>query len=339
MNEMRICVIIPAYNLIDKLSRCLACLQNTKYSNLWVIIFDNGSIEKIQSPKKLANGVQISILRSQKNLGFAQSNNEAITYALKQDPSIGYFLLLNNDAYIYPTFFKNCLPYLTKQNNLASPYIRLTKNRGIDSMGIDYYSDGTAANRIHQTSIQPLLPAAALFISKNFARNQINIFGWVFIPFFESYSEDVELSLRALLMGETLTVIPFVLASHDRSSTIQNPKSILFLGVRNQLWIMLTTWTWYMIIQNIHSVLHGHLTHWLIYTLKYGPLFMIRVYIHTIKKIPILIKTRRIIQAHLRTNTVRNLFIASHHKSLVEHIMTSRTYKKLTDGTLLDIFR
>ena len=241
---MNICIIIPSFNLVDKLKKCLDAVIKTGYKKLHIVIVDNGSTPPLKNllvsyQKKFKN---LSFIRNGSNIGFAQSMNMGLNYAKKNFEKSDYFLLLNNDAYLKKNFFSESLAFLKKRRpDLMSPIVLLTNNRGVDTMGIDYYSDGTAFDRTITKKEAFLLAAACLFISKNFLSQCFKLFGWFFIPNFESFAEDTELSLRARLMNKKLELYPYPLVYHDRASTIKNQYTTLYLGIRNQIWTIITT--------------------------------------------------------------------------------------------------
>ncbi len=327
----KICIIIPSHNLTDQLERCLNSIKRTNYDNIVVIIFDNGSTPSLK--KSFLSYSQkfkhLMFLRSSQNLGFAQANNLSLKYALKKFPKTDYFLFLNNDAYVKKNFFTKTIPYLNQKSDLLSPVIELTNDRGVDSAGIDYYSDGTAINSNgYREKIEYLLPAASLFVSKKFVLECKNKFGWLFIPSFESYIEDVEFSLRALLMEKKIILINKRLVLHKKSSTFRNEDIALYLGIRNQLWTIIITWTKKMIYKNFFGVLRGQLINNIVYFLKFKSFFMFRIYFHTVIRLPELLRLRRKIQKYLIIDYPNGVFVKN-PVTLKTHIIRSRTYKKL----------
>lgn len=329
MNQ-EICIITVSCNLTDKLAKCLQSIFNTGYRNIRIIIFDNGSTPSLKNTltKYHPSINEIIVLRDKTNLGFAKANNICLKYALKQFPKSNYFLLLNNDAYVRKNFFTKSLPFLNKDNDLISPMIALTGNRGVDSMGIDYYRDGTAINRTKKKKNNYLLPAACLYVSRTFAEECFDKFGWLFIPCFQSYMEDVEMSLRALLMKKKLVLISQILVDHDRSSTLKSEKATLYLGIRNQLWTIITTWTNEMIRQNLFQIIKGQIVNDIVYFLKFKNLFTLKIYAATLLFLPDLLKTRRTITNSLLLFHPGNIFTSGDSITLKTHILRSRTYKK-----------
>jgi len=324
---MNICIIIPSYNLSDKLKKCLNFILNTNYKKISIVIVDNGSQPSLEDllnnyKKKLKN---LFFLRNKTNVGFATSVNQGLNYSLNELKNIDYYLLLNNDAYLKKNFFTDSVDFLNNHHSdLMSTVVMLTKNRGVDSMGVDYYSDGIAINRTKKRKINYLLPGACLFIKSGFAQECFNKFGWFFIPIFESYNEDVELSLRALLMEKKILLLEKKLVLHDKGSTSIVDK-IHFLGTRNQIWAVLTTWTFTMIKNNFLELIKTQVINNIIYFLKFKYLSLWQIYLQTIWNIPRLLRIRKKIQAELVITSPKNIFLKN-PISLHNHIVRSKTY-------------
>jgi GT2 family glycosyltransferase len=94
-----VAIVILNWNGKDNTCECLESVQKLDYRNYKVIVADNGSeddsvlVVKHKFPNTL-------IIENGANLGYAEGNNRAITYAIEQD--FDYVLLLNNDAIVDP---------------------------------------------------------------------------------------------------------------------------------------------------------------------------------------------------------------------------------------------
>lgn len=325
----KICIIITVFNPSNFFEKCLDSIVKTGYKDFSIIIYDDGSNKPIKKNflkyKMVFN--KIYFLRSSKNIGFAKANNRSLKFALKLK-NINYFLLLNSDAYISNNFFLKSIPYLLKNYDLISPIVSLTKKRGLDSDGIDYYTDGTAINRIETKNENFLVPGACLFVKKSFVKESFNKFGWLFIPILRFYIEDVELSLRAILMKKKLYIIPHRLVYHDRSSTNTNKRLVLYYSLRNQLWTIMTTWTNKMIRTNLTHLLKGQFINTLIYSLKFKNLFMAKIYGETLFNISKLLTVRKLVQKNLLKNYPEGLF-QTNSITFQSHIKESATYRRI----------
>jgi len=113
---MKIAIIIINFNGGRDTLECLDSIRKLTIGDfqVQVIVVDNastdGSLKNICSKKSL----KLKIIKNKKNLGFAEGNNVAIRWGLKND--FDYFLLLNNDALAG----KNLLVQLIKEAERCS---------------------------------------------------------------------------------------------------------------------------------------------------------------------------------------------------------------------------
>lgn len=91
-------VTIVNYNGENQTLSCLQSLNEvrTEGFNLNVIVLDNGSVRAFQTEQVLYKNFKLSILKSEKNLGFTGGQNLAIKKALKNGAD--YIVVLNNDV-------------------------------------------------------------------------------------------------------------------------------------------------------------------------------------------------------------------------------------------------
>ncbi|NQT22324.1 MAG: glycosyltransferase family 2 protein, partial [Candidatus Omnitrophica bacterium] len=101
MSEPRTSIVILNWNQKDDTAKCLKSLEKLLYKNYGIIVVDNGS--KDGSPDFLKNNFSnITLIKNEENLGFAEGSNIGIRHAL----SVGtdYVLLLNNDLVVQEDF-------------------------------------------------------------------------------------------------------------------------------------------------------------------------------------------------------------------------------------------
>lgn len=329
-SKCSICIVITSHNLADRLEKCLVAITKAKYLGITIIIVDNGSNPPLKKIPNIMDKItaRVTVLRQQKNLGFAISNNIGIEYGLKHFPQTDYFLLLNNDANILPSFFTKSLPYLFRGDVLLSPVVTLTGNRGVDSMGLDYYSDGSASNRKKKRKEKYLLPATCLFVEKNFAVESYRNFGWLFVPVFVSYAEDVELSLRTVLMGKKIFLIPEEIVYHEKSATMKDSQTAIFLGKRNLFWTVIICWPNTMIRKYLYALIRGFLINAVILTLKYRNLIMLKIILNTLSQRETLLSLRKKVQQKIILENPENLILPN-PLTLINQIKNSRTIQNL----------
>jgi GT2 family glycosyltransferase len=95
ISDLHIWCIVLNWNRADDTIDCLTALKRSSYSDLTVVVVDNGSTDDSVSRINVAHP-DILLLKSQENLGFAGGNNIGIRYALAHGAD--YVWLLNNDT-------------------------------------------------------------------------------------------------------------------------------------------------------------------------------------------------------------------------------------------------
>ncbi len=104
-----ISIIIVNYDTSDLTLDCLKSLSKIYHPDFEfnVVVVDNGSQKEFKLPVKLRKD-NLEIIRTDNNIGFTGGNNLGITYAAKQyNPD--YFLLLNSDTTVTPSFLHELL--------------------------------------------------------------------------------------------------------------------------------------------------------------------------------------------------------------------------------------
>ncbi len=101
--EPRVTAIVLNWNGRDDTLRCLTSLKHLDYSNLEIVVVDNGSDDDSVFVIQRAFP-DIYIIETGVNLGYAGGNNVGIRWALARKTE--YVLVLNNDTIVAPDFLK-----------------------------------------------------------------------------------------------------------------------------------------------------------------------------------------------------------------------------------------
>jgi GT2 family glycosyltransferase len=97
--QPHIAIIILNWNQRQVTLDCLASLREQHYSNLSIILVDNGSSDgSVAAVHSMYP--EVTVLQNSENLGFAEGNNVGIRYALQSDAQ--YIMLMNNDTTVDP---------------------------------------------------------------------------------------------------------------------------------------------------------------------------------------------------------------------------------------------
>lgn len=108
----KVFIIVLNWNGAQDTLECLTSLSHINYSNVSIVVVDNGSSDG-SVPIIKEHFKNIKLLESSVNLGFAEGNNLGIKYALEQ--AADYILILNNDTTVDPELINTLLA--TANNN------------------------------------------------------------------------------------------------------------------------------------------------------------------------------------------------------------------------------
>jgi GT2 family glycosyltransferase len=132
--QRRVYVIVLNWNNYAGTKNCLESLQQTTYSNLKIIVVDNGSIDG-SSQQLQTEFPDITFIYNDKNLGFARGVNVGIKHAIAE-PCCAYVLLLNNDATLLPNFVREAI--VAAESNMSIGVLGGKMYQTPDSTKISY---------------------------------------------------------------------------------------------------------------------------------------------------------------------------------------------------------
>ncbi|MFM8592400.1 MAG: glycosyltransferase family 2 protein [Sphingomonadales bacterium] len=242
MPSPTVAIVILNWNGASLLSTFLPSVMATQYEALKVVVIDNGSSDASVSFLK-STYPQIQIVSLPNNLGFAQGYNQGL-----QQVEADYFLLLNSDVEVSPSFLQPLVALLEKDSTIAAcqPKILSYDNREefeyagaaggwIDRLGYPF-ARGRVFDQLEKDTGQydqavPIFWAsgAALFIRASVFRNMGG-----FDPYFFAHQEEIDLCWRVQLAGYRVFACPQSVVWHKGGSTLStgNAKKT-FLNYRN----------------------------------------------------------------------------------------------------------
>jgi len=244
--DIKFSVISVNFNGGDKFVESIKSIVNQNYSNIEIIIIDNGSkdgsIEKIEKIK-IDN---IKIYKLQKNLGFTEGSNLGV-----EKSSGRYFLILNNDAYLDKTnFIQESVDILEKSNNnIIGIFPKVVFNweqNVINTTSVKWhyrqlwYDDQNGKFDFNNESKNKEV-FGAMFVAPIFKKDLWLKIGGFDNSFF-SYAEDFDVSYRANILGYKFLYCPNIKVKHDfRSSSKDdsNPLWAYFYFQRNYLYVII----------------------------------------------------------------------------------------------------
>lgn len=119
MTEPKVDIITVNWNGWKDTIECLESLTKLDYANFSVIVCDNGSqddsVEQLTNWLDTNSKIQVQLIETKKNLGFAGGNNIGIKQALKA--GCDYIWLLNNDTVVDKDALKSMVSYAQEHHN------------------------------------------------------------------------------------------------------------------------------------------------------------------------------------------------------------------------------
>ena len=194
-------IIILNYNGKVFLKDCLDSVLGQSYSDFEVILFDNCSSDgSVEFLKENYNTSNVKVIVSEKNLGFAGGNNEALKQAVGD-----YIVLLNNDTIVE----KNWLEELVRAVNIDANVGIAQSLVYTEGIPLKYYEKNGTLNLfghnvmrffdIAEDGIGDIfMVTGCSFIIKREVLNSVN---GLFLDEYFAYAEDSYLSFKIKFAG------------------------------------------------------------------------------------------------------------------------------------------
>jgi len=237
----RISVIIVSFNGRPYLVDCFRSLEKQTMRPEEIIIIDNCSTDgtgDYLKNLKLSSEIKLKIILNEKNLGFAKANNQGMKIALKGQAD--YIFLLNQDTKMEPNCLEELLKAAGKQEDLFAlqplilcwPEKNKVQTSGdrihflgfghLGNYGLSAFAEGyggsTEGGKIREI---PYASGAAMFLKRKTLEE---------VGFFDEdlfmYHEDMDLCLRARLLGKKILLAPAALVYHHYSGKMTSFKWI-----------------------------------------------------------------------------------------------------------------
>ncbi len=296
----RVSLIIVNWNGRHLLTQCLPGVFCQSFDDYEVVLFDNGStdgsIEWVE-----ANFGQVRVLRSQRNLGFARGNNEAIRATTGE-----YVATLNNDAvpdFEWLTAMVQAAESSPQVGMCAAKMVRAHDQTVMDACGIVVDRAGIAWNRYAGERERPekdpypvFGPCAGAALYRRTMLEQVGLFDESYFM----YYEDVDLAWRAQRAGWQCLYVPTARVVHRHSGTAGegSPLKGYLLG-RNKVWTLVKNYPCPDLAFNMPLILAYDTAAWL-YALLHGDPNPLRGRLAALRELPDFLKKRRAVQSHGR---------------------------------------
>ena len=237
---MRTCFIVVNYNGATHIERCLRSILAQTLDDFGIVVIDNASTDgscKIIE-RMMEEDERISHITNGKNLGFAAAVNQGIN-----GTDAEFIALVNNDAFLENTWLEALLDAARSDPDagIFAPKLLLTDGR-LNSTGHIIYHGFAVMDRGFQEQdegqydTQEYVPSAcaAATLYRGALFDDVGQFDEDYFM----YSEDVDMSLRALAGGWKVLFVPRAIAHHIHSATAEGSFSNLsvYYNHRNVVW-------------------------------------------------------------------------------------------------------
>ncbi|MFZ4619975.1 MAG: glycosyltransferase family 2 protein [Bacteroidota bacterium] len=238
----KVSVILLNWNQYELTAACLNSLRRCTYPNIEMIVIDQASTDG-STERLMINFPEIKLIANKKNTGFTGGNNQGMAVAKGE-----YFLLLNNDTVVHPSFLEPLVDALESDPDAAaaSPLIRFffaptfIQYAGgpeqIDLIRGRNTWRGWKTRIPHQYSTVEKTSAAhgAAFMIKSSVVERIGMLDEKLFIYYEEY----DWSLRIRQAGYSILFVPQSEILHKESMTLTKDSPFRTkLMARNRLWL------------------------------------------------------------------------------------------------------
>jgi len=225
----RISVIVLNWNGMKWLQICLSSiLGQDAGEDFEVLLVDNGSTDgSVQYAEK--NFPSVKVVELGKNYGFAEGNNKALNYAQRE-----YLIFVNTDTKAEAGWLKSLVraadehPQYQVLCSIQIPSQEKNRIRTLNAFGDSTPSPYESSSAVTDS----VFAGGACFLTR---RSWVQKLGYLFDPYYVFYAEDVELSLRTVLLGGQIGYVRDSRIDHYIGGAGLLPAKTSFYATRNLL--------------------------------------------------------------------------------------------------------
>lgn len=263
----KVTAVIPNYNGINYIDKCLDSLRRQQYNEYNVVIIDNassdGSFELIQDEYP-----EFTLIRNDVNTGFCKAVNQGIKLCETE-----YVLLLNNDTELDEHFISEMVKTIEKSDKIfsvSSKMINYHDRSLIDDAGDGYtivgwqYQRGVGQSSNGYTKNCDVFTAcagAALYRKSVFA--EIGLFDEMHF----AYMEDIDIGYRARIKGYRNVYCSKALVYHIGSATSGSKYNSfkVKLAARNNVYLLYKNMPLVQLMINMPFIIAGFVVKYLFF--------------------------------------------------------------------------
>lgn len=267
---MKVTVVIPNYNGLHFLDKCLHSLEKQTMKEICTLVVDNGSTDGSVSYIR-ENFPWVELVELGENTGFDHAVNVGIEKA--QTP---YVLLLNNDTEAEPEFVEELCKAIDVSENIfsvSSKMLNFTNRDIMDDAG-DFYSVigwqfQRGVGRCERVFDKPSKVFSACAGAAIYRRSILERIGNFDESFF-AYLEDIDIGYRAKIQGYENVFCPTARVYHvgSGSSGSKYNDFKVSLSSRNSIYLIYKNMPIIQIIINLPALFFGYLVKWLFFVKK-----------------------------------------------------------------------
>lgn len=285
MNEA-VSIIILNYNGRQYLNDCLSSVLKQSYNNFEIILFDNNSADdSIGFIKSNFSDSRLKVISSEKNLGFAGGNDEALKHCTND-----IIVLLNNDTIVEPDWLENLAAAVKDGNTVASSFV-ITE--GIPDKY--YKTNGSVSYLMY--NIMNIFPD----IEDEFYPNGCSLIfrnREIGIPFDEDYffyGEDVYLGLKARFKGMKIKFVKSSVVHHKGTGSVTANSFRTFCQERNRFLNLYLFFSFGFILRLLPYITFNHTLKTLlsVFSKKHSTTGILKAYLWFYFHIPLILKKRK----------------------------------------------
>ena len=252
MNPPKVIVSILNWNGVDFTTTAVQSVLNSPYPALEVIVLDNGStMNEAHQLQTTFSHPQVTIIRSERNLGFAGGHNYVIQQLAPSDYE--YCLLLNQDAELHPDAIKQLVATMSSNTNtaVAGPVVLEADRNTIQSAGGEFSLITGKATSYHRGTLLHNLETSAMRTQVScimgsclmMRKSVIDAIG-LFDETYFAYYEEIDWCLRATQSGYTCRVVPRARVVHSQPGGFRP-----YYIARNMVWFVKKFSSWHQLLQ------------------------------------------------------------------------------------------
>lgn len=232
-----IALIIVNFNGKKDTIECLNSLTQCQGIPYTPIVIDNGSSDGSVSSLR-AHFPNLTLLESEKNLGFSGGNNLGITYALARD--FTHICLLNNDTTVHPNFLQALLSFPDTNALIGAKLLNAKNPSLLDHLGgkwnphrldFDLIGLGMPASDFTTPLLLDYICGCTLFAKREIFEKV----GLLYEPYF-LYWEESDYCYRAQRLGIPSYFTPDAIVYHKGAITHEKKSPVTsYYAQRNRL--------------------------------------------------------------------------------------------------------